>query len=177
MSTPEPDRDEIDAGRITIRPATTADFDALWPMLHDVIRAGETYAIDPDLSREAVRALWMKAPRATWLAEIAGQPFGTFYIKTNQAGGGAHVCNAGFVVAPTARGRGLARAMCLRAQDEARSFGYLAMQFNFVVETNTGAIALWQDMGFETVGRLPRAFRHPRAGLVDARVMYKWLGA
>jgi len=177
MSTPDRGQHENAAGRLTIRPAAAADFDALWPMLRDVIRAGETYAIDPDLSREAVRALWMKAPRATYLAEIGGGIRGSFYIKTNQPGGGAHVCNAGFVVAAQARGQGLARAMCLRAQDEARAMGYRAMQFNFVVETNTGAIALWERMGFGTVGRLPRAFRHPTAGLVDARVMYKWLDA
>ena len=177
MSTPERGQHENDAGRITIRPARDADFAALWPMLCDVIRAGETYAINPGLSREAVRVLWMQTPRATYVAEIGGEIRGTFYIKTNQPGGGAHVCNAGFVVAGHARGQGLARAMCLRAEDEARSLGYLAMQFNFVVETNAGAIALWQRLGFQTVGRLPRAFRHPTAGLVDALVMYKWLGS
>jgi len=181
MSTPDRGRHESAAGRITIRPAAAADFAALWPMLRDVIRAGETYAIDPRLSRAAVRALWMEAPRATYVAErggeIGAEIGGTFYLKTNQPGGGAHVCNAGFVVAAQARGQGLARAMCLRAQFEARSLGYRAMQFNFVVETNTGAIALWERMGFGTVGRLPRAFHHPAAGLVDARVMYKWLDA
>ena len=160
---------------LTIRPAREGDFDALWPMLRAVIRAGETYALDPGLGPEAVRALWMETPRATFLAEAGGAVLGTSYIKTNQAGGGAHVCNAGFVVAEAARGRGVARALCEHAQEEARAMGYLAMQFNFVVETNAGAIALWQDLGFETVGRLPRAFRHPAAGLVDARVMYKWL--
>ncbi len=80
-------------------------------------------------------------------------------------------------MAEAARGRGVARALCEDAQVRARAMGYLAMQFNFVVETNEGAIALWQSLGFETVGRLPRAFRHPEAGLVDALVMYKWLGA
>jgi|SRR6056297_1084200 len=161
---------------ITIRYAREDDFAALWPILRDVIRAGDTYAIEPGLTREAVRELWMETPRATCVAEIAGEVSGTYYIKTNQPGGGAHVCNAGFMVSEAARGRGLARAMCLHAQDEARGMGYTAMQFNFVVETNTGAIALWQDMGFDTVGRLPRAFRHPVQGLVDARVMFKWLG-
>jgi ribosomal protein S18 acetylase RimI-like enzyme len=110
------------------------------------------------------------------VAEREGEILGTYYLKTNQAGGGAHVCNAGYMVAEAARGQGIARAMCVHSQDEARELGYLAMQFNFVVETNRGAIALWQSLGFETVGHLPRAFRHPQAGLVDARVMYKWLG-
>jgi len=163
-------------GQITIRFAREDDFATLWPILRGVIRAGDTYTIEPGLTREAVRALWMDTPRATYVAEIAGEVQGTYTIKTNQPGGGAHVCNCGYMVAPAARGRGLARAMCLHSQDEARAMGYLAMQFNFVVETNAGAIALWEDLGFETVGRLPRAFRHPEAGLVDARVMYKWLG-
>ena len=162
---------------MTIRLAREADFAALWPIIRDVIRAGDTYAIEPGLTREAVRSLWMEAPRATYVAEREGEILGTYYLKTNQAGGGAHVCNAGYMVAEAARGQGIARAMCLHSQDEARELGYLAMQFNFVVETNRGAIALWEHLGFDTVGRLPCAFRHPEAGLVDARVMYKWLGA
>ncbi len=162
---------------LTIRLARATDFDALWPILRAVIRAGDTYAFDQSLSAEAVRALWMETPRATFVAEAGGAVPGTYYIKTNQAGGGAHVCNAGFMVAAAARGHGVARAMCEHAQMQARAMGYLAMQFNFVVSTNEGAVALWQSLGFSTVGRLPRAFRHPRAGLVDALVMYKWLGA
>jgi L-amino acid N-acyltransferase YncA len=161
---------------MTIRLAREADFAALWPIVRDVIRAGDTYAIEPGLTREAVRTIWMETPRATYVAEREGEILGTYYLKTNQAGGGAHVCNAGYMVAEAARGQGIARAMCVHSQDEARELGYLAMQFNFVVETNRGAIALWQSLGFETVGHLPRAFRHPQAGLVDARVMYKWLG-
>ena len=140
-----------------------------------MIRAGETYAIDPGLTREEVRALWMRTPRATYVVERAGEICGTFYIKTNQPGGGAHVCNAGFIVAGHARGQGLARAMCLRAQDEARGLGYRAMQFNFVVTTITRAIAIWEQAGFETVGRLPGAFRHQVLGRVDALVMWRAL--
>lgn len=161
--------------KIIIRRARENDFEALWPILRSVIREGKTYALDPALTREAVREIWMNAPRATNVAELDGVVAGTYYIKTNQAGGGSHVCNCAYMVAETARGHGIAREMCLHSQEEARALGYLAMQFNFVVETNQGAIALWQSLGFETVGRLPRAFRHPEAGLVNARVMYKWL--
>lgn len=160
---------------LTIRAVRDTDADALWPILRDVIRAGETYAIDPGLTRDRVLDLWSVLPRAAYVAERDGQILGSYYIKSNQQGGGAHVCNCGYVTAPEARGQGVAEAMCLHSQDEARSLGYMAMQFNCVVETNTGAIRLWERLGFQAVGRLPRAFLHPEAGLVDAFVMYKWL--
>lgn len=160
---------------LTIRPVRDADRDALWPILRDVIRPGDTYAIDPDISRDDLLTLWCDGPAACHVAEMGGRILGTYYIKTNQQGGGAHVCNCGYITAPEARGRGLARAMCEHSQDAARDLGYEAMQFNFVVASNVGAIALWTKLGFETVGRLPRAFRHPEQGLVDALVMFKWL--
>jgi len=160
---------------LEIRSARAEDAEALWPILREVIRAGETYAIDPGMTRDRALEMWMDIPRASYVAEAEGRILGTYYIKTNHAGGGAHVCNCGYVVTPVARGQGIARAMCAHSQEEAAKLGYLAMQYNLVVETNTGAIALWEKMGFETVGRLPRAFEHPQDGLVDARVMYKWL--
>lgn len=160
---------------LTIRPARVEDFDALWPILRGVIRAGDTYSLDPDMNRDATFDYWMKTPRATYVAILNGVPVGTYYIRTNQKGGGAHVCNCGYIVDPRSRGHGIARKMCEHSQVEARALGYRAMQFNFVVSTNTGAIGLWQSLGFDTVGRLPRAFDHPRQGLTDALVMYKWL--
>jgi ribosomal protein S18 acetylase RimI-like enzyme len=57
----------------------------------------------------------------------------------------------------------------------AQSSGYRAMQFNFVVSSNERAVRLWQSLGFEIVGRLPGAFRHPAQGYVDALVMYRSL--
>ena len=161
---------------ICIRPVRAADADSLWPILRDVIRPGDTYAIDPRISREDLLAYWCDAPAACYVAKLGDEVLGTYYIKTNQQGGGQHVCNCGYITAPAARGRGIARAMCEHSQAAARSLGYEAMQFNFVVASNVGAIALWTKLGFDTVGRLPRAFRHPDQGLVDALVMFKWLG-
>lgn len=161
--------------KIQIRAARAEDAEAIWPILREVIRAGATYAIDPGLTRDRALEMWMDVPRGCYVAEAAGSIIGTYYIKTNHAGGGAHVCNCGYMVAPNARGQGVARAMCAHSQDEAVKLGYLAMQFNLVVETNIEAIALWERMGFDTVGRLPKVFNHPDHGLVDARVMYKWL--
>ena len=160
---------------LVIRPVRDSDEDALWPILRKVIRAGETYAIDPGLTRERALDLWVRQPRGCYVAERDGEVIGTYNIKSNQAGGGAHVCNCGYMTAQAARGRGVARAMCLHSQSEARKLGYSAMQFNLVVATNVAAIGLWSSLGFATVGRLPRAFAHPKAGFVDALVMYKWL--
>lgn len=160
---------------LTIREARAGDWPALWPILRGIIRAGETYAIDPELSEAGVQALWMEMPTATFVAEQGGRILGTYYIKTNQPGGGAHVCNCGYMVGEAARGQGVAQAMCLHSQDAAKALGYRAMQFNLVLSTNTGAIRLWERLGYETVGRLPKAFDHPQAGLIDALVMYKWL--
>lgn len=167
MSTPDP----------LIRLARAEDWPALWPILRAVIRAGETYAIARRTSESAARQLWLEAPRAAYVAERDGAVLGAYYLKTNHPGGGAHVCNCGYIVDEAARGQGLAAAMCRHSQAEALRLGYKAMQFNLVVETNEGAIRLWDRLGFETVGRLPRAFEHPQHGLVDARVMYKWLAA
>lgn len=160
---------------ITLRPAIAADHPALWAMLEPVFRAGETYAVDPRIGRNAALDYWCGGTHRVFVAEAAGEVLGSYYICPNQGGGGAHVCNCGFVTAPSAQGRGVARAMLAHALDTARAMGFAAMQFNFVVETNTRAVALWQAHGFAVVGRLPGAFRHPAKGEVDALVMYRRL--
>ncbi len=156
-----------------IRRAEAADYDAIWPLLRDVFRAGDTYAVDPHISKDDARAYWMAQPAATYVAEGQEGILGTYYIKTNQPGGGAHICNCGYIVAPMARGQGLAAQMCEHSQTEARALGYKAMQFNFVLASNAGAVKLWHRLGFETIGTIPDAFDHPQQGMVAAHVMYK----
>ncbi|WP_072395590.1 N-acetyltransferase [Hyphomicrobium sp. CS1GBMeth3] len=158
-----------------IRPYRETDAEALWRLLEPVIRAGETYALPHDMSREAALQYWTGADRETFVAEMNGEIAGTYYLKANQAGGGAHVANCGYVTGATFAGRGVARAMCLHSLDRARERGFRAMQFNLVVSTNTRAVRLWQSLGFEIVGRLPAAFAHPTLGDVDALVMYRLL--
>lgn len=160
---------------IHIRPMTPADFEHFWPTFQAVVSARETYAFDPALSQEQARQLWLEAPRHTLVAEEDGVLLGSYYLKANAAGPGSHVCNCGYMVTEAARGRGVARLMCEHSQRLAREQGFLAMQFNSVVASNEVAVALWHKLGFETVGRLPRAYRHARLGLVDCLVMYKWL--
>ncbi|MDO6590252.1 GNAT family N-acetyltransferase [Loktanella sp. D2R18] len=159
---------------ITLRAATASDWDAIWPLLRDVFREGMTYAVDPKITKEAARSYWMGAA-AVYVAATEDGVVGTYYIKTNQPGGGAHICNCGYIVGTAARGQGLARKMCAHSQDAALDMGYTAMQFNFVLDSNTYALKLWRDMGFATLGTIPDAFAHPQAGMVDAHIMYKSL--
>jgi L-amino acid N-acyltransferase YncA len=166
---------ELGEPNLKIREAAESDFDAIWPIFHAIASAGETYAYPRDISKKEAEPLWMKVPRQTFVIEDQDMILGTYYIKTNQAGPGSHVCNCGYMVSSKARGRGLATAMCKHSQQVAIELGYKAMQFNLVATSNQGAVRLWTKLGFETVGRLPKAFNHPSKGLVDALVMYKWL--
>lgn len=149
---------------ITVRAASERDDDAIWRILEPMLRAGETYALPRDLGREEALAHWRSPGNEVFVAEDDGGVHGTYILRKNQLGAGAHVANCGYVTAPDATGRGVARAMCAHSLDEARRRGFRAMQFNLVVSSNERAVRLWQGFGFEIVGRLPGAFEHgPRA--------------
>lgn len=161
---------------IDVRPYTDGDWPAVWQILAPVFRAGETYAFAPDISEPEARRAWIGTPLATFVAvDEQGVVVGTYFIKPNQPGLGAHVCNCGYVVAESARGQGIASLMCVHSQQQALAFGFRAMQYNLVVSTNVGAVGLWQSHGFDIVGTLPQAFNHSRLGYVDAYVMFKQL--
>ncbi len=158
-----------------IRPATAVDAPAIWSIIGPTIRAGETYTLDPAMNEADALAYWLGADKQTFVAEEDGAILGTYYLRANQAGGGAHVANCGYMTAAAAAGRGVARAMCRHSLDHARARGFRAMQFNFVVSTNERAVGLWQSEGFAIIGRLPGAFAHPAHGFVDALVMFRAL--
>ena len=158
-----------------IRPATAEDAESIWRVLAPTIAAGETYALPVDMTREDALAYWWSPSHDVFVAEERDVILGTYYLRPNQRGGGAHVANGAFMVSPAATGRGIAQRMCEHSLEYARGRGFLALQFNFVISTNERAVRLWQRLGFAIVGRLPRAFLHPSAGLVDALVMYRSL--
>jgi L-amino acid N-acyltransferase YncA len=159
-----------------IRPATPADSDAIWSILEPVVRAGETFALPRDMSREAGLAYWFEPAHELFVAVDNGEVLGAYFLQPNQRGGGSHVANCGYMTAQDAIGRGVARTMCAHSLQHARDRGFRAMQFNFVVSTNVRAVKLWESFGFETLCRLPGAFLHPTHGYVDALVMFKGLG-
>ena len=158
-----------------IRPAMEDDGRAIWSIIGPTIRAGEVFALPRDMSEAEALAYWMGPDRETFVLESEGRILGTYYIRANQAGGGDHVANCGYATGAAALGRGVARRMCEHSLEHARTRGYRAMQFNFVVSTNERAVRLWHTLGFVEVGRLPLAFRHPAQGYVDALVMYQAL--
>jgi len=156
-----------------IRSAQSSDHDAIWNILEPVIRAGETYTLPRDFTRDESLGYWFEEGHDVFVAEDAGEIVGTYFLRSNQKGGGSHVANCGYITASHATGRGVARAMCRHSLRQAHQRGFRAMQFNFVVATNHRAVRLWESCGFAVVGRLPEAFRHPTAGFVDALVMYR----
>lgn len=160
---------------LTIRPARSGDDDAIWAILEPVFRAGETYPIPRDVSRADALAYWYTLGHSVFVAEQDGRIVGTYYLRANTRGGGAHVANCGYMTAPDATGRGVARAMCMHSLDVARARGFTAMQFNLVIASNAPAVHLWQACGFRIVGTLPGAFMHPDRGPVDAHVMFRTL--
>jgi ribosomal protein S18 acetylase RimI-like enzyme len=158
-----------------IAAATAGEHDGIWEILAPVIAAGETYTLPRDMSRADALAYWFADGHEVFVAREEGRIVGTYFLSANQKGGGSHVANCGYVTAPWAGGRGVARAMCEHSLVRAAARGFRAMQFNFVVSSNERAVRLWQACGFDIVGRLPLAFHHPRQGYVDAFVMYRTL--
>jgi GNAT superfamily N-acetyltransferase len=162
---------------ITIRPLLPEDWPATWEILEPVFKAGETFPHDPGIRTEQARRLWVEEAQATYGAfEAGGGILRTYYLKPNSLALGAHVANAGYVVAEAARGQGIGSLLCRHSQAEARRLGFRAMQFNLVVSTNEAGLRTWQGNGFRIVGTLPGAFRHRRLGYVDAHVMFQQLG-
>lgn len=155
-----------------IRPAAPDDRETIWRIMEPIIRAGETYSLPRDMGRDDALEHWLAPDRSVFVAEEGDEIVGTYYLRANRPGPGAHVANAGFMVPDAAEGKGVGRAMCEHALSTARARGFTAMQFNFVVASNDRAVRLWRRMGFAEIGRAPDAFQHPHLGLVDALVMY-----
>ena len=160
---------------IEIRPTVDADKPAVWRIIKAVLADGDTYTFAPDTAEGEMMAFWFSAEKYNYVAVTDGDVVGTFWLKANQPGLGSHVANAAYMVSPEAKGKGVGRQMAEFSLEEARRLGFTAMQFNFVVKSNTVAIKLWQKVGFEIIGEIPDAFNHSTDGLTNAYIMYRKL--
>lgn len=158
-----------------VRPASEQDAGFIWGVIEPAIRAGETLMLPSGMSEADALGYWRSPSHEVFVADVNGTVLGTYYLRANHRGGGAHVANCGYATAPSAAGRGVARAMCAHSLDQARERGFRSMQFNCVVSSNERAVRLWRSFGFDIVGRLPGAFAHPERGMVDALVMFRHL--
>jgi ribosomal protein S18 acetylase RimI-like enzyme len=160
---------------LRIRRAVAEDFEEIWPMMQQVIAAGDSYTYPQETTAQQARSIWMGNGVNTYVAFLADELVGTYILRPNHSGRGSHVANAGYIVKSSYQGKGVGRALCEHSLAEARRAGFLALQFNMVVSTNESAVALWKKMGFSVVGTLPKAFRHRELGLVDAFIMHRFL--
>ena len=158
-----------------IREALEKDFDQIWEIFHQIVSAGETYAIHRNASKKEAHQIWIEQPKKTYVCVENNKVLGTYYLRENHTGGGSHVCNCGYMVDMESAGKGLGTMMCKHSQNIAKELGFKAIQFNLVLESNKKALNLWTKLGFNTVGKIPKAFDHPKFGYVDALVMHKWL--
>ena len=160
---------------ISLRRADAHDAEAIVAIARELVADGTTYTFPPETTDEDLKAFWLGPSVRTYVAEREGEVVGCAWLRPNQPGRGSHVANAAYAVVQRAQGLGVGRALAEHSLEEARRLGYTAMQFNFVVSTNAAAVELWKRLGFAIVGTLPHAFQHPRLGMVDAYVMYRFL--
>lgn len=160
---------------MNIRRVRDADRTAIWQIIKAVIAGGDTYVFAPDATEEEMLAYWFAPDKYNYVGEVDGEIVATFWLRANQPGLGKHVGNAAYMVAPGAHGKGIGKQVALWSLDEAKRLGFTAMQFNFVVKSNTVAVNLWKSIGFEIIGEIPDAIYHSREGPTNALIMYRKL--
>jgi GNAT superfamily N-acetyltransferase len=162
---------------MTIRKANIDfDFEPIWSIFSAVIATADTYVFDPNTPKESLHKNWFAPYMDTFVVlNDQNQIVGTYIIKPNQFDLGDHIANCSYMVNPEYQGIGVGKLMCQHSIDFAKEKGFLGIQFNIVVSTNTAAVTLWQKFGFQIIGTSPKAFRHKTLGFVDTYIMYKSL--
>jgi L-amino acid N-acyltransferase YncA len=152
------------------------DYDGVWEIFLHVISGGDVFSFEPNTPKADLKKLWFADNMDTFVAvDNLGKVVGSYYVKPNQPGLGSHIANAGYMVHPDEKGKGIGKLLCQHSIAFAREKGYSGMQFNMVVSTNESAVKLWKSFGFSIIGTIPQAFRHQRLGLVDTYIMYRRL--
>ena len=163
-----------------VSPATDVDWPGIWAIFKDVVASGDTYSYAPDTSEALAKEVWLGAGKygtgaLGFVVKDGDKVVGTYSLRRNHYGLGAHVANAAYMTHKEYRGQGIARLMCLHSLAEAKKQGCRAMQFNYVVSTNTGAVKLWESLGFKIIGISPGSFKHSKLGYVDTYIMHRFV--
>ncbi len=157
---------------------TQEEFISLHQIFIEINEEGDSFPYPADCNLEDFKAIWCQKNSISYIARDTKTNTigGAYFFKPQWPGRGSHIATATYMVANNARGNGLGRQLGLHSLKEAFKHGYKAMQFNYVVSTNTSAVKLWKSLGFNIIGALPGVFQHNLHGLVDAYVMFKNLG-
>ena len=161
--------------KLSIRKAIESDYDQVWEIFSKIIETGDTYVFNPNTQKKDLKKHWFAENMETYVIEENDQILGTYMIKPNQIDLGNHIANCGYMVSPNVQGKGIGKKLCEHSLQIAKENGFVGIQFNIVVSTNTGAVELWKKFGFEIIGTTPNGFRHAKHGLVDTFIMYKSL--
>ena len=152
-----------------IRAYAPRDEEAMRGIWNEVVCSGDAFPQEEELTREAAAAFFAAQTRCA-VAEAGGEVLGLYILHPNNVGRCGHVANCSYAVRMDCRGRGLGELLVRDSLAAARALGFRAMQFNAVVAGNTRARALYERLGFRTVGVIPGGFRLPDGSFSDTVV-------
>lgn len=88
-----------------------------------------------------------------------GNICGLYILHPNNVGRCGHICNASYAVSREYRGLHIGEKLVTDCLAEGKKHGFGVLQFNAVVATNTHARHLYERLGFEQLGVIPKGFR------------------
>ena len=85
------------------------------------------------------------------------------------------MANAGFIVSPDWRNKGLGWLLGATMLTYAKQLGYRSVIFNLVFSENVAARHLWDKLGFKELGVIPGAVQKNDGTYQDSIIMFRSL--
>ena len=142
--------------QLDLGPLEPSEIEHLFVIFSHIVATKDGYPHQPPLTRVDFEATWVKPVSIVVGARLDNRLLGAYYLKPNFFGRAAHIANAGYLVTPDARRRGVARALVEDSIWRAPLVGFDAIQFNLVFESNP-ARSLYEELGWRVTGRVPDA--------------------
>jgi RimJ/RimL family protein N-acetyltransferase len=155
------------------------DVEPLEDLYRIIVEEGSSYPHDRFPDHDDFMDYWFRG-KTTVAAYVAGRNnaaamAGAFYLKPNWPGRARQVANAGFIVAPEWRNKGLGWLLGATMLEYAKQLGYRSVIFNLVFSENVSARRLWQRLGFRELAVLPGAVRKNDGTYQDSVIMFQSL--